>query len=185
MSVPASGPEGAGSPPGRSAAESSTPPHARPASGHPGSSPGPVAAEAGLPRARAAAERAARSSYGRLVALLAAPTGDLALAEDAVAGAFEEALRRWPETGVPANPEGWLLTVARNRRRDVWKSAAYRTAVPLEEDSARFDPLAGHNPDAIGDRRLCLAFPGPGKFVAEKKLVRVKAAPAPSCPAEP
>ena len=64
-------------------------------------------------QARAAAEHAARSSYGRLVALLAAPTGDLALAEDALSGAFEEALRRWPAQGVPDNPEGWLLTVAR------------------------------------------------------------------------
>ncbi|MGK5683389.1 RNA polymerase sigma factor [Actinoplanes sp. URMC 104] len=107
---------------------------------------------------RAAAERAARVSYGRLVALLAAPDGDLALAEDALAGAFEEALRRWPGDGVPANPEGWLLTVARNRRRDAWKSAAARTSAPLEDDSARTDPLADHDPYAIGDKRLELLF---------------------------
>ncbi|MBM2614749.1 RNA polymerase subunit sigma-70 [Actinoplanes sp. LDG1-06] len=108
--------------------------------------------------ARAAAERAARASYGKLVALLAAPAGDVALAEDALAGAFEEALRRWPATGVPANPEGWLLTVARNRRRDVWKSAAARTCAPLTEDSAHIDPLADHDPYAIGDKRLELLF---------------------------
>src|SRR3954467_7617477 len=71
----------------------------------------------------AAAERAARTSYGRLLALLAAPTGDLALAEDALGAAFEQALTTWPRTGVPRNPEGWLLTVARNRQRDVWKVA--------------------------------------------------------------
>ncbi|MDR5698558.1 RNA polymerase sigma factor [Agromyces aerolatus] len=83
--------------------------------------------------AYAAAERVAREAYGRLVAVLAAPTGDLALAEDAIAGAFETALSTWPVQGVPQNPEGWLVTVARNRQRDVWKSAAYRASVPLDE----------------------------------------------------
>lgn len=112
--------------------------------------------------ARAAAERAARASYGRLIALLAAPTGDLALAEDALSGAFEEALRRWPTGGVPDNPEGWLLTVARNRQRDVWKSAAARTTTVIEEGDTMadplVDPLAEHDPLAIGERRLELLF---------------------------
>lgn len=107
---------------------------------------------------RVAAERAARTSYGRLVALLAARTGDLALAEDSLSGAFEEALRRWPDDGIPQNPEGWLLTVARNRLRDVWKSAAARASAPLDEESARTDPLAEHDPLAIGDKRLELLF---------------------------
>ena len=42
--------------------------------------------------AGAAAERAVRTSYGRLVALLAGGTGDLALAEDCLADALERAL---------------------------------------------------------------------------------------------
>ncbi len=108
--------------------------------------------------ARAAAERAGRASYGRLVALLAAPTGDLALAEDALSGAFEEALRHWPSGGVPENPEGWLLTVARNRQRDVWKSAAARTTTVIDEGDVVVDPLAEHDPLAIGERRLELLF---------------------------
>ncbi|KQR48681.1 RNA polymerase subunit sigma-70 [Microbacterium sp. Leaf161] len=107
---------------------------------------------------RTAAERTARTSYGRLVALLAARTGDLALAEDSLSAAFEEALRRWPDGGVPDNPEGWLLTVARNRLRDVWKSMAARASAPLDEASARVDPLADHDPLAIGDKRLELLF---------------------------
>ena len=45
--------------------------------------------------ARAAAEKAARQSYGKLVAYLAAGTRDVAGAEDALAEAFAEALRRW------------------------------------------------------------------------------------------
>lgn len=107
--------------------------------------------------ARAAATRAARASYGRLVAILAAPTRDLAGAEDALADAFERALRTWPEAGVPDNPEGWLLTVARNRVRDVLRSAAHRTAAPLEEALTAADVL-DVDVDAIGDKRLELLF---------------------------
>ncbi len=117
--------------------------------------------------ARAAAERAARDSYGRLLALLAARCGDVALAEDALSTAFEQALRTWPD-GVPRNPDGWLLTVARNRVRDVWRSAAHRTSTPLDalltdaaadERLARAtatDPFADVDPDAVPDRRLAL-----------------------------
>jgi RNA polymerase sigma-70 factor, ECF subfamily len=108
--------------------------------------------------ARAAAEHAARASYGRLVAVLAAGTGDLALAEDALADAFITALERWPDAGVPTNPEGWLITVARNRQRDVWKSSAVRASVPLEGVDAASDPLDGLDPLRIPDRRLELLF---------------------------
>ena len=65
-----------------------------------------------------AAERAARDSYGRLLAFLAARTGDIGLAEDALADAFAKALVDWPLRGVPDRPEAWLLTVARNRMTD-------------------------------------------------------------------
>ncbi|NNH54942.1 RNA polymerase subunit sigma-70, partial [Promicromonospora citrea] len=107
---------------------------------------------------RAAAETAARASYGRLLALLAARDGDIARAEDALAGAFEQALRRWPEDGVPGNPDGWLLTVARNRLRDLYRSAAHRTAVPPDAGPEPAAPPADLDPDAIGDRRLELLF---------------------------
>src|SRR3954452_18465784 len=107
----------------------------------------------------AAAERAARISYGRLLALLAAPTGDLALAEDAPAGAFEQALTTWPRTRVPRNPDGWLLTVARNRTRGVWKSPASSRSLSLgavaEAPVSPFDEI---DPDAVPDRRLALLF---------------------------
>jgi predicted RNA polymerase sigma factor len=72
-------------------------------------------------------------SYGRLLALLAAPTRDIAAAEDALSDALERALARWPDDGIPANPEAWLITVARNRLRDMWKSHAYRMTGPLDE----------------------------------------------------
>jgi RNA polymerase sigma-70 factor (ECF subfamily) len=98
---------------------------------------------------------AARDSYGRLLVLLAASTSDLAAAEDALADAFERALRTWPSQGVPGNPDGWLLTVARNRLRDEWKSARTQRSVPLD---AADRPALAHideiDVDAIPDRRL-------------------------------
>ena len=57
--------------------------------------------------AAAAAEAAARGGYGKLVAFLAARSGDLAGAEDALADAFAAALAAWPRTGVPQSPEAW------------------------------------------------------------------------------
>jgi predicted RNA polymerase sigma factor len=96
-------------------------------------------APAGGVTAKARAELTARASYGRLLAVLAAPTGDIAAAEDALADAFERALTTWPTDGVPDNPEGWLLTVARNRLKDLWKSAAVRLRAPLDDTAP--DPV--------------------------------------------
>jgi RNA polymerase sigma-70 factor (ECF subfamily) len=59
-----------------------------------------------------------RREWGPAVAALARWSGDLTVAEDAVQEAFAEALRAWPHDGVPDNPGGWVLTVARNRARD-------------------------------------------------------------------
>src|SRR6188472_3825776 len=70
-------------------------------------------------QAREIAEAVARRSYGKLVAFLAARTRDVAAAEDALSEAFASALTDWPKQGCPANPEGWLLTVARRKAIDV------------------------------------------------------------------
>ncbi|HEX2284270.1 MAG TPA: DUF6596 domain-containing protein [Mycobacterium sp.] len=88
-----------------------------------------------------------------MLAVLAAPSRDIAAAEDALADAMERALARWQVDGIPANPEGWILTVARNRLRDVWKSSAYRMTEPLSEN---IDAPASLEDDmsAIPDRRL-------------------------------
>jgi RNA polymerase sigma-70 factor (ECF subfamily) len=109
-------------------------------------------------RARAVAEAASRASYGRLLALLAARDGDIQRAQDALAEAFERALTHWPDDGVPANPDGWLLTVARNRLRDLYRSAAYRTTVPPGTGPEPALPPEETDPDQIGDRRLELMF---------------------------
>lgn len=78
--------------------------------------------------ARAAAEAAARQSYGKLVAYLAAHSRDVAGAEDALADAFAAALERWPQTGAPEKPEAWLLAVARRRRVDAVRRRLAREA---------------------------------------------------------
>lgn len=59
-----------------------------------------------------------RQEYGRAVAVLVRHFGDIDLAEEAVQDAFTEATRRWPETGMPPSPAGWIITTARNRAID-------------------------------------------------------------------
>jgi RNA polymerase sigma-70 factor, ECF subfamily len=98
--------------------------------------------------AAARAEEVARSSYGRLLAILAARTGDIPAAEDALADAFERALRTWPSAGIPDNPEGWLVAVAKNRWLDELKRK--RPEPQLVEDES--------DPAAIPDKRLELIF---------------------------
>jgi len=56
--------------------------------------------------------------WGRLVAGLIGWCGDWDLAEEAAQEAFARAVETWPRDGVPANPAGWLTTVARNAVRD-------------------------------------------------------------------
>jgi RNA polymerase sigma-70 factor (ECF subfamily) len=95
---------------------------------------------------KAAVERAARASYGRLVAYLASRTRDVAAAEDALGEAFRLALETWPSAGVPLNPEAWLLTAARRKLID----AARRERLPVYLD----------RPDSrdFPDERLKLLF---------------------------
>jgi len=65
-----------------------------------------------------------RESYGRAVATLVRVFGDITLAEDAVQDAFVVATARWPESGIPPNPAGWIVTTARNRAIDSLRRAA-------------------------------------------------------------
>jgi RNA polymerase sigma-70 factor, ECF subfamily len=72
-----------------------------------------------------------RREWGPAVAALARWSGDLTVAEDAVQEAFAEALRAWPRDGVPVNPGGWVLTVARNRARDRLRRESVRPGKEL------------------------------------------------------
>jgi RNA polymerase sigma-70 factor (ECF subfamily) len=63
-------------------------------------------------------ERIFREERGRVTATLIRLFGDIDVAEEAVQEAFVVATQRWPETGLPPNPGGWILTTARNRAID-------------------------------------------------------------------
>jgi RNA polymerase sigma factor (sigma-70 family) len=63
-------------------------------------------------------ERAYRTEATRIRAALAARTGDVGLAEDAVQDAFVEAIEHWSRDGAPPNPGGWLATTARRKALD-------------------------------------------------------------------
>ena len=109
--------------------------------------------------AREAAEAVARGSYGKLLALLAARTRDVAAAEDALADAFASALVEWPQKGVPRVPEAWLLTVARRkvidadrRRRSREEGVDHLKLLADELDAAAADA------SDVPDERLALMF---------------------------
>jgi predicted RNA polymerase sigma factor len=107
--------------------------------------------------AQSIADQVARRSYGKLVALLAMRTRDVAAAEDALADAFAAALADWPARGCPANPEAWLMTVARRRaidgarHRHIGAEVANQLAILADEID---ESEAG----VLPDRRLALLF---------------------------
>jgi RNA polymerase sigma-70 factor (ECF subfamily) len=102
------------------------------------------------------AASAARHSYGKLVAFLAARSGNLAAAEDALSEAFAAALEDWPARGCPANPEAWLLTVARRKLID--SSRRRKNEAPEEYELAAETVAAAEAQETIPDRRLGLMF---------------------------
>jgi RNA polymerase sigma-70 factor (ECF subfamily) len=103
------------------------------------------------------AEAVARASYGKLLAYIAARTGDVAGAEDALSDAFAAALTDWPRQGVPDSPQAWLLTVARRKLID-----AARRKRTSREASAHLRLLANELGDVtrpdVPDDRLALMF---------------------------
>jgi predicted RNA polymerase sigma factor len=109
-------------------------------------------------QAQGTAETVARRSYGKLVAFLAAWTRDVAAAEDALSEAFASALVEWPQKGCPANPEAWLLAVARHKTIDAVRRqhTAEMSAGELQVRAEGLDAAA--NETEIPDRRLALMF---------------------------
>ncbi|TQJ23947.1 RNA polymerase sigma-70 factor (ECF subfamily) [Micromonospora sp. A202] len=99
-------------------------------------------------------------AHPRIVATLIRVTGDWALAEDCAQEALAVALERWPADGVPANPGGWLMTVARNRALDVLRRATVERR--KLHDLALLTPPEGQPdpevPEDVVDDRLRLIF---------------------------
>ncbi len=109
--------------------------------------------------ARATADWVARRSYGKLVAFLAARTRDVASAEDALSDAFAAALAAWPASGVPRNPEAWLMAVARRKLIDAARRRRGGTGADahlrlIAEELAEVSSSAAEIPD----ERLALMF---------------------------
>jgi len=98
-------------------------------------------------------ERVFRDQYGRAVAVLVRVFGDIDVAEEAVQDAFAAAVQRWPSSGLPPSPAGWIITTARNRAVDRLRREASRddrhaqgmllhaAAEPVEEGAVRDDRL--------------------------------------------
>ena len=101
-----------------------------------------------------------RREWGPAVAALARWSGDLTVAEDAVQEAFAEALRAWPRDGVPDNPGGWIVTVARNRALDRLRRESVRPgkelAAVVDDIRARTDRAGVPHP--VRDDELRMMF---------------------------
>jgi RNA polymerase sigma-70 factor (ECF subfamily) len=85
---------------------------------------------------------------------------DFDVAEEAVSGAFEVALERWPRDGMPANPRAWVVAAARNKAIDVIRRASRFAAIRSElEHTLESEAGPPDLPDAaIPDERLRLIF---------------------------
>jgi RNA polymerase sigma-70 factor (ECF subfamily) len=98
-----------------------------------------------------------RDHYCRAVAALVRRFGDVDLAEEAVQDAFAEALGRWPASGLPPSPAGWIIRTARNRaidrrRRESSRDARHAAATLLASNDEPDED------DALRDDRLRLIF---------------------------
>jgi RNA polymerase sigma-70 factor (ECF subfamily) len=98
-----------------------------------------------------------RREAGRCIATLIRVLGDIDLAEDAVADAFAIAAEKWPQTGIPPNPGGWITITARNRAIDRLRRQSIGTERHLSAhrlhiehmEPDHYDEL--HDLDGLGD----------------------------------
>ncbi|MCU0832505.1 MAG: RNA polymerase [Rhizobiaceae bacterium] len=106
--------------------------------------------------------RLAREDRGRLLSALIAKLGDFSLAEEALQDAMVSAVEHWGRSGIPASPQGWLLSVANRKaidriRKGRTQARIARDLVPLLDDEAREDNRENDR-DMIPDERLRLIF---------------------------
>jgi RNA polymerase sigma-70 factor (ECF subfamily) len=110
-----------------------------------------------VPAADAATlERIFREESGRVVATLVRLFGDIDIAEEMVQEAFLVASERWPATGLPPNPGGWITTTARNRaidrlRREASRHDRHAHAALLHAGCERSESDGGETGDQTGD----------------------------------
>src|SRR5690349_4919844 len=80
------------------------------------------------------------------------------MAEDAVAEAFAVAAERWPATGVPPNPGGWIVTTARNKALDRLRRESTRFGREAEAVRMQGEPELPEEVGPVQDDRLRLIF---------------------------
>src|SRR3954469_18116736 len=88
-----------------------------------------------------------RHQAGQMVATLTRLFGPrhLDLAEDVVQETLIKALRQWSYRGIPENPAGWIMTVARNQALDILRRERRfrdRQAALLIAQLPEDDPIA-------------------------------------------
>jgi RNA polymerase sigma-70 factor (ECF subfamily) len=103
-----------------------------------------------------AVARLVREEGTRVLATLVRVTGDVELAEDALADAVIRALERWPRDGVPDSPRAWLLVTAKRRAVDIIRREARRPGKEAEAMSL-VDPTP-EPPEVVRDDLLRLVF---------------------------
>jgi RNA polymerase sigma-70 factor (ECF subfamily) len=101
-------------------------------------------------------ERVFREEYGRAVAVLVRVFRDISIAEEAVQDAFTTAVQRWPSTGLPPSPAGWIITTARNRAIDRLRREASRD--DRHAQAALLHAGGDTEEDVVEDDRLRLIF---------------------------
>ncbi len=103
-----------------------------------------------------------RESYAVVLSGLATRFRDIELAEDALQDALVEALRSWPEKGIPDNPPGWISAVAHRRGIDRIRRQATlsrKTSILAGYEKAEHDsPPEVVSDAALGDDRLQMLF---------------------------
>ncbi|WP_432491496.1 RNA polymerase sigma factor [Kineococcus gypseus] len=101
-----------------------------------------------------------RAEHGRALSVLIRLLGDIDAAGEAVQDAFATAVQRWPLTGLPPSPAGWIITTARHRavdrhRRDSTRAQRHAEAALLHAPDEPPEPV---EEGAVRDERLRLAF---------------------------
>jgi RNA polymerase sigma-70 factor (ECF subfamily) len=101
--------------------------------------------------------RVFREEHGRAIAVLVRAFGSIDVAEEAVQDAFALAVEKWPATGVPPAPAGWIITTARNRAIDRMRREASRDERHAEAQRLQ-EPDASEEEQAVRDDQLRLIF---------------------------
>ena len=110
----------------------------------------------------AAIEAVWRLESTRLIAALVRMVRDVGLAEDLAQDALVAALAQWPESGIPRNPGAWLMTTAKRRAIDQFRSNERRdrsyAAIAREDGGEVFTPDFAAAVDHVQDDVLRLMF---------------------------